>query len=179
MNGKSDQRSDHDKRRLTVIQVVLSGIMAALVVVATILLQFPNPATRGYTNVGDIMVFVSALTFGPIVGGIAGSVGSALADIISGYGIYAPFTFIIKGAEGAIAGLISNQKQIWRDALAVTIAGAEMIIGYLLIEYFALGLGAAAFAEIPCNISQIVVGAAVGIPISLVLRRTIPITWRI
>lgn len=168
-----------NRKRITVIQIVLAGVMAALVAVATLLLQFPNPATRGYTNVGDIMIFVSALTFGPLVGGFAGGVGSALADIISGYGIFAPFTFFIKGAEGAIAGVISNRRQIWRDILAVTIAGAEMILGYLLVEYFVLGLGVAAFAEIPGNASQVIVGAAIGVPIALVLRKSLPKSWRI
>lgn len=106
--------------------------MAALVTVATFFVQIPNPATRGYINFGNIMIFVSALTFGPIVGGIAGSIGSSLADIATGYGYFAPFTFIIKGAEGIIAGLISNRKSVKRDVLAVILAGSEMITGYFL-----------------------------------------------
>ncbi|MCW4001074.1 MAG: ECF transporter S component [Candidatus Bathyarchaeota archaeon] len=177
MSQKQEKQSP-DRKRLTVIQVAVSGVMAALVIVATVTFQIPNPVTRGYTNIGDIMIFVSALTFGPVVGGIAGSVGSALADVILGYGIFAPFTFIIKGAEGTIAGLISNQKRLWRDILAVTVAGAEMVLGYLLIEYFVLGLGVAAFAEIPGNVSQVVVGGLVGVPIALLLRRTLPKSWR-
>ncbi len=114
------------------LQVALAGIMAALVAVATFLVQIPIPATNGYLNFGDIMIFVSALMFGPVVGGLAGSIGSALSDVIGGYGSFVPFTFVIKGAEGAIAGFISNRVSVRRDVLAVLFAGLEMVTGYFL-----------------------------------------------
>jgi uncharacterized membrane protein len=163
-----------DKQRLTLIQVIFSGVMAALVVVATFLVQIPNPATRGYINFGDIIIFVSALTFGPIVGGFAGSVGSAIADAISPYAYYAPFTFAIKGLEGVLAGLISNGKSSRRDLIAIAIAGAEMVTGYFLTEFFPLQYGWAALTEVPGNISQIIVGGLIGIPVVLLIRRRFP-----
>jgi uncharacterized membrane protein len=163
--------------RIAVI-ISLSAVMAALVTVATFLIQIPVPVTGGYINFGDIMIFVSALTFGSIVGGLAGGIGSFISDVITGYALFAPFTLIIKGFEGAIAGEISNQKAIWRDAIAVTVAGTEMVGGYFLAEFFPLHIGWAALLEVPGNITQIIVGAAVGIPIALVLRRRLPKTWR-
>jgi len=159
------------------VTISLSAVMAALVAVATFLIQIPVPATGGYINLGDIMIFVSALTFGPIVGGLAGGIGSAISDAISGYALYAPFTLVIKGFEGTIAGAISNRKAIWRDIIAVTVAGVEMIGGYFLAEFFPIGLRWAALAEVPGNITQIVVGAAAGIPIALILRRILPKNW--
>ncbi|HTY76099.1 MAG TPA: ECF transporter S component [Candidatus Nanoarchaeia archaeon] len=165
-------------KRVTVI-IALSGVMAALVAVATFIIQIYVPATGGYINFGDIMIFVSALMFGPLVGGIAGGVGSALSDVLSGYAFtYAPFTLVIKGFEGAIAGSISNRKQVWRDILAVTIAGVEMVGGYFLAEFFPLHIGWAALTEVPGNIAQITVGGAIGIPLALVLRRRLPEAWR-
>lgn len=166
------------KRRITTT-LALSAVMAALVAVVTFIIQIPVPATGGYIDVGDIMIFVSALTFGPIVGGLAGGIGSALSDVLSGYAFtYAPFTLVIKGLEGAIAGSISNRKSIWRDILAVTVAGVEMVGGYFLAEFFPLHIGFAALLEVPGNITQIVVGGAVGIPIAIALRRTLPKTWQ-
>jgi uncharacterized membrane protein len=167
-----------DNKRLALIQLVLSGVMAALVTVATFFVQIPNPATKGYVNFGDIMIFVSALTFGPVVGGLAGSIGSSLADVAAGYGYFAPFTFVIKGAEGAIAGLISNRVNVRRDVLAVVFAGSEMIGGYFLAEFFPLQLGWAALTEVPGNISQIVVGGIVGVSIALILRKRLPETLK-
>jgi len=145
--------------------------MAALVCVATLLIRIPNPM-GGYFNVGDVMIFVSALVFGPIVGGIAGGLGSALADLI-GFPVFAPFTLVIKGVEGVLAGLITDKKNLTKDVLAVFIGGLAMILGYFLTEVYLWGVGGA-LAEVPGNIGQIVIGGIVGIPITLVIRRRLP-----
>jgi uncharacterized membrane protein len=165
-------------RRLALTQVALSGVMASLVAVATFFVQIPNPATKGYINFGDIMIFVSAFTFGPIVGSLAGSIGSSIADIAAGYGYFAPFTFVIKGVEGLIAGLISNRISVRRDVLAVIFAGSEMVLGYFTAEFFPLQLGLVALTEVPGNISQIVVGGIVGVSITIVLRKRLPESWK-
>jgi len=163
-----------EKQELVLIQVALSGVMAALVAVATFIVQIPIPATTGYLNFGDIMIFVSALTFGPAVGGLAGSIGSSISDIAGGFGPYAPFTFVIKGIEGTIAGLISNRTKVSRDVLAVVIAGIEMITGYFLAEFYPLSKGWAALGEVPFNITQILAGGIVGIPLALLIRKRLP-----
>lgn len=160
--------------RATLIQLALSGVMAALVAIATYLVQIPNPPTHGYINFGDIMIVVSALTFGPIVGGAAGSIGSALSDLASPYAYFAPFTFVVKGIEGVLAGLISNRRNPRRDVVAVIVAGAEMVTGYFLVEFFPLQVGWAALTEVPGNISQIVVGGVFGIPIAYFIRKNLP-----
>ena len=165
------------KTKHVTLTLARATIMAALVAAGTLLVQIYNPVTKGYLNFGDIMIFISALTFGPSVGGFAGGIGSALSDVISGYGYFAPFTLVIKGLEGIVAGQISNRKQAWRDAIAVSMAGVVMVGGYFLAEFFPLALGWAALTEVPGNIIQIVVGAAVGIPIALVLRRRLPEAW--
>lgn len=157
-----------------VLGIAVSAVMAALVCVATIVVQIPNPATRGYINIGDAMIFVSGLTFGTFVGGIAGGIGSALADVVGGYGLYAPFTLVVKGLEGVLAGLIANRKSATRDLLAVVIAGCEMVLGYFLIEFYLLQFGWAALTEVPGNIFQIVAGGVIGIPVASVLRRRLP-----
>lgn len=152
--------------------------MAALVAVATFLVQIPIPATKGYLNFGDIMIFVGALVFGPIVGGFAGGVGSAISDVSGGYVTFAPFTLVIKGFEGIIAGLISNRLSKRRDVLAVVIAGIEMVLGYFLAEFFGLSEGWAAATEVPFNVLQIVAGGIIGVPIAIILSRRLPESWK-
>ena len=89
-----------------------------------------------------------------------------------GFPIFVIPTLIIKGLEGFIASLVSNKKQVYRDLLAVVIAGIEMVLGYFLVEAFILGWGIeVAILELPGNVAQIVVGGIVGIPVALVLRR--------
>ncbi len=161
------------KKENAPVHISLLVIMISLVTVGTLVIRIPNPM-GGYFNVGDVMIFVCALTFNPIISGISGGVGSAIADII-GFPAFAIPTLIIKGLEGFLASLITNKKNLFRDVLAVVVAGSEMIIGYFLVEYYPLqwGLGGA-MAEVPTNIAQIVIGGVVGIPIALVLRKRLP-----
>ena len=161
------------KKENALIQISLMAIMTALVTVGTLIIRIPNPM-GGYFNVGDVMIFVCALAFNPIIGGLAGGLGSAIADII-GFPVFAIPTLIIKGLEGFLASLITNKKNVFRDVLAVVVGGSEMIIGYFLVELYPLqwGLGGA-LAEVPGNIAQIVIGGLVGIPIAFVLRRRLP-----
>lgn len=161
------------KRENFVAQISLMTIMTALVAAGTLIIRIPNPM-GGYFNVGDVMIFVGALTFDPIVGGFAGGVGSAISDAI-GFPVFVFPTLVIKGLEGFIASLITNRKRVFRDILAVVVAGSEMTVGYFLVELYVLqwGLGGA-LSEVPTNIAQIAIGGLVGLPITYVLRRRLP-----
>jgi len=155
------------------VQLSLMAIMSAVVAVGTLIIRIPNPM-GGYFNVGDVMIFVAALTFGPIVGGVAGGLGSAIADVI-GFPLFAIPTLVIKGLEGLFAGWVGDRMSVFRDVFAVVVAGSEMVLGYFLVEWLFLqwGLGGA-LAEVPANIVQIVIGGVVGIPVALILRRRLP-----
>jgi len=68
------------------------------------------PHTRGFFNIGETMIYATALLFGPFIGSFAGGVGSMLADILLGYPHYAPATFVIKACEGAIVGFLARRR---------------------------------------------------------------------
>ncbi len=85
------------------------AMFIAVVCVATVVLKIDIPATRGFFNVGDSMVYVTALLFGPIIGGMAGGIGSSLADILLGAPWYAPGTLVVKGVEGLIVGYLGHK----------------------------------------------------------------------
>lgn len=152
-----------------VLSAALSGVMAALVFVTTMLIRIPIPATQGYINIGDSMIFVSALLFGPIVGGFAGGVGSALADLV-GFPSFIVYTLVIKGIEGLIVGGLTTSKNSWKDIPVVIVGGAEMIIGYFIVEAYLYGVGAA-LAEFPGNVFQASFGAIVAIPLCFAIRK--------
>lgn len=75
--------------------LILAAMFAALTCVATMIIHIPSPI-GGYFNLGDCMVLLSAFVLGPVWGTAAGGIGSALADVICGYFIYAPGTLVIK-----------------------------------------------------------------------------------
>jgi uncharacterized membrane protein len=149
--------------------------MAALVCVATLLIQIPIPATKGFFNVGDALVMVAALTFGPIVGFFAGGIGSSIADFMGGWYVWIPFTLVIKGIEGFLTGAVTvlDEEQGRRKLVfAWLIGGLEMVAGYFIVQYYMYGLSAA-LVEAPFNIVQMAVAGIVGIPLSAVLKQRI------
>ena len=86
-------------------KLVLAALLAALVCVATMVVQIPSPM-QGYVNLGDCFVLLSGWLLGPWYGFAAGGIGSMLADLFLGYGHYAPGTFVIKGLVALIAALL-------------------------------------------------------------------------
>ena len=96
--------------RSKTMQLSMGAVFTALVFVATTVFSVYVPQTRGFFNIGEIMVFATALLLGPVIGAFAGGVGSMLADIALGYWYYAPATLVIKACEGGLVGLISRRK---------------------------------------------------------------------
>lgn len=154
-------------------EVAAAAVMSALVCAATLLIQIPIPATQGFFNVGDAMVMVASLTFGPIVGFFAGGVGSALADFVGGWYVWVPFTLVVKGIEGFVSGAVvgwDGGRAPWKLVLAWLVGGLVMVSGYFLVQWYMYGVSAA-LAEAPFNVVQMAVGGIIGIPLSAALRR--------
>lgn len=152
--------------------VATVGVFAALTTVATVIVQIPVPETKGYINLGDAVVLLSGIVLGPAAGALAGGIGSALADVLSGYAHWAPFTLVIKGVEGFLAGLLSRTGKKALRTLGVLLAAFEMVLGYFLVETLLYGVGAA-LAELPGNVFQAVFGALVALLAGEQLRRRI------
>lgn len=151
--------------------LVYGALGIALVAFATMSVQIPVPQTRGYINLGDTLIFVFAILFGMRIGALAGGVGSALADVLTGYAHWAPFTLLIKGIEGLIVGLLaSGERGGVQRLLGCILGGLEMVAGYFLVEVFLYGLGAA-FAELPGNFIQAGSAIIIGPLVVLALQR--------
>ena len=151
--------------------IAITAVMAALVTVTTLLIQIPIPATDGFFNVGDGMIVVAALSFGPIVGAVVGGLGSALADFAGGWYVWILPTMIIKGLEGLIAGRVrQSSDSFFVMIVAWLIGGLVMVTGYFLVQVYLYGLSGA-LVELPFNFVQMAVGGVVGIPIAQIVQR--------
>ena len=146
-------------------KLILAALFAALSCVATMSIRIPTPGTGGYIHPGDAIVILSGVILGPVWDFLAGGIGSALSDLIGGYFIYVPITFVIKGLVALAAGLLyqkvgKNQKSRY---IAVILGGVADILlvagGYFVCEFFIYGAGAA--ASIPANIIQGVGGLVI------------------
>ncbi|MDY3118374.1 MAG: ECF transporter S component [Peptoniphilus sp.] len=153
-------------------KLTMIAMFMALTTVATMVIQIPIPATKGYLNVGDTLVIASALLMGKTAGGLIGGIGSALADLLSGYGYYAPITLVVKGLEGYVAGLL-HEKTKMPFVLSGLAGGAVMAVGYLLAEGFILYNFPTALASFVPNFIQGIAGALLADILYPLLRRAL------
>lgn len=150
-------------------KLVMAALFAALACVATMSIRIPTPGTGGYIHPGDAVVILSGIILGPAYGLLAGGIGSAMADLLGGYFVYVPITFVIKGLVALVAGAIYQKLNTTEKSryIGVILGGIADIVlvagGYFVCEYFIYGAGAA--ASVPANCIQ----GLSGLIISLVL----------
>jgi uncharacterized membrane protein len=163
-------------------RIILTGLMMAMIVVATILIIIPVPFGNGYIHLGDTMIFLSVLILGWRYGAIAAGFGSALADILVGYAIWSPWTLFIKGFMGVVMGLFIARAlhKPGRSSLGVQmyqlagmiLAGLVMVVGYYVAEGVIYGNFVSAALGIPWNIVQFATGAVLATLLSAALYKT-------
>lgn len=118
-------------------KIVLTSLFAALCCIGT-LLHIPAGPALGYIHLGDALVLLSGLLLGPVYGGLGAGIGSMLADLLNGYAIYAPATFIIKALCAMVCGgifALFKKKHQNQTGLHIT-----LLIGGILAEALMIGL---------------------------------------
>ncbi|MBQ8201743.1 MAG: ECF transporter S component [Clostridia bacterium] len=143
----------------SVKKLTFTGLMAALICVLTIFPHIPIPAGSGYIHLGDGMILLAAMVIGPMAIPAA-ALGSALADLFSGFALYAPATFVIKGLVALTAWLLYRKGHIIRTLLSFIAAEVLMVAGYFIFEWFVAR--EYAVIDILGNTIQGISGAALG-----------------
>lgn len=162
-----------DKR---VERLVLTAVMIGLTTVATMVISIPVVGTQGFVNFGDVVIFVTAILFGPQVGLLAGALGSSLGDVLLGYAHWAPYTLVIKGLEGLVAGWLSYRMfsgksiRCIRGVLGLICAALIMVAGYYVGGGILFGFKVS-LLSIPENAFQAFLSAAIAIPLALALSK--------
>ncbi|MFT5873006.1 MAG: putative membrane protein [Clostridium sp.] len=170
------------------IDIVQISLMAAITFIATSVIHIPT--FMGVLHLGDSMIFLSAILFGRKKSAISSAVGMCLFDLLSGYTMWAPFTLVIKGVMGYIAGTIAYRKGYNGDntsnnIFAFVMAGIWMVAAYYLGGAIILTFISKEFAlsqalivslkDIPTNILQVIGGMALALPLISALKRKINI----
>ena len=167
-------------KRNATLKIVLTALFAALICVATMLVQISIPATGGYANLGDGVILLCAFLMNPLCAVTAAGLGSMLADVLTGSMSFAPGTLVIKAGVALIAALIFNRfgrGQSARKAFAVQLASAVaaevfMVLGYFFYEAVILGGGIGAAGGILGNVGQGAVGVVVAMVLTPILSRS-------
>ena len=152
---------------------VTTALLAALACAATMVIRVPSP-TGGYMNLGDTVVLLGAFLLGPWYGALAGGVGSAMADVLSGYMVYAPATLVIKAVTSIVAGLLYRGMKEKSGGIVFSAVAGEipMVVGYWLFDALLLHSFTGSTAGIPSNLVQAGFGAAVSVFLAVALRKS-------
>ena len=166
------------RSRTQTFDLILTAMLIALVFVATFFLniRLPIAANGGLVHLGTAMLFIASILFGPKKGAMAGAIGMGLFDLVSGWTLWAPFTFVVRGLQGYIVGKIAwsngrNGTSVVFNILGTIISVPVMLAGYYVCEGVLYGSWIAPLASIPGNLTQIVVGICIAIPVGVVLKK--------
>lgn len=166
-----------------IYKIAMTGLLMALIMVSTMMIRIPIPFTQGYVHLGDTMIFLAVLILGRNYGTMAAGIGSALADLLSGYAYYAPWTLVVKALMAFVVGLalehmekkgqIKEGKNITvPELLAMLFGGVEMCAGYYVAASLMHGNWYTPLFSIPGNIGQFVVGMILATALAQALYRT-------
>lgn len=163
--------------RAKTFDLILTSMLASLVFVATLLLNIKLPiGNGGLIHLGTAMLFIASILFGPKKGALAGAIGMGLFDLISGWTLWAPITFLTRGLQGYIVGKIawSNGRKgisLKFNLLAMTVSVPITIAGYYIGERILYNSWIIPLASIPGDIVQCIVGIAIAIPVCAMLKK--------
>jgi len=162
-------------RSLSPAMIGLVAVLIALTAVVTVVPPKFLTTAKGYFNLSDVMITFSSLIFGPWVGMVTGGVGTALADLYSGFAPFAPLSFLAHGAEGFLIGWLGRgQRSVGRMILAWFVGSVAMVAIYLVGEGLFYTGWPLALGEVPVNVIQALLGAIIGIPLVLAVRKAYP-----
>ncbi len=150
---------------MTTRQLTLAAIMTAFVFVATFVPKIPIPL--GYVHLGNAAIFLAVMFGGRRIGILSGVVGSALADLLSGFPIWIVPTIFIKAAEAEIFWRLREKHFL----IGLIAAGLVMATGYTLAGAFLYDSLSAGLASTP----GLLLEAAVNISVTIILSMAIKI----
>ncbi len=155
------------------IKIVYSSLFSALIFIGTWVLKIP--LAFGYFNLGDAFILLGAYFIGGGYAVAAAALGSVLADIMSGYVVYAPATLVIKSAMVIVMlplcrrGGVARFKYL-RFAVAAALAEAVMVCGYFAYDSILYGISGAALS-LAGNLLQAVASVAVSLVSAAIITR--------
>lgn len=155
--------------------VTVNALAIALVCIATMAIQIPIPL--GYMHLGNTCILLVAVLFGQTTGLLAGGIGSALADLLTGYTQWVLPTLIIKSIMGFAIGAIAHRKGTGFYMVNIrTFLGSAAGIVIMIFGYFAAGAimnGSiyTGWTQVPGLTLEGIIGMVVFYAIGLVLEK--------
>ena len=155
MSTENRKKTGWDAYTITAI-----GVLAAAVYIVT-LFRFPLLGSK--VHFANAVCLLAGLLLGPVPGGLAAGLGSAIYDLMTGYGAETIITFVSKFAMAWICGRIflafgDKRFRISRLAIASACGALSYVFLYMLKSLIMYGWGGVA-SRFPASI----INAAVAI----------------
>ncbi len=164
------------KSSIRIKRIALTGLFTALIFVSTCFVKIP--ITLGYIHFGDVFIILAGFMLSPFCAVCAATVGSVLADLLSGFVIYIPVTFFVKGVMALIVSLAYYKKTtVARFILGAVFSSVIMILSYFIFECFIYGFELATI-NLPMQFLQSLVAVTVGGVMIFSLKR-VPLILRV
>lgn len=146
------------EQKNTTHKLVVTALLTALTCVATMLIKIPSPF-KGYIHIGDCIVLVAGWLLSPFYGFLSAGLGSALADVFSGYVAYVPITFFVKGTMALIAyygvKVLHKTTSTLSQIISGIVAEIWMVVGYFVFEGFLYGFAPSVANLLPNGIQGV------------------------
>ncbi len=142
----------------TLKSMILSAVFIASTYIFTafVNIRVPIGGNGGLIHLGNVPLFIAAIVFGKKTGALAGSFGMAAFDLLSGWTLWAPFTFIIVGSMGYVTGAMTEKHHgfFW-NFVAMGCAMIIKVVGYYIAEGIIYGNWITPALSIPGNLIQV------------------------
>lgn len=133
-------------------RITITALFTAVIFVTTSFIKFP--ITLGYVHVGDVFILLGSYMLPLPFAILSASIGSMLADLLAGYVIYMPITFVAKGLMALVASLLFYKKaSLLRYVIGALVSSLVMVVCYFVFEGFVYGWGMAV-ANLPMQFIQ-------------------------
>ncbi len=150
-------------RNKSILKITYTAIFTALILLATSVLKFSTGLGEGYIHLGDSFIYLSACVLPFPYCLVAGALGGALADIISGYAIWSIPTMIIKALNVLPFAIICKKSKSTKilskqTVLMTVISGVITIVGYFIAESILYSVASATLSLIGNTIQAVASG---------------------
>ncbi len=150
------------------------GVFAALTMILTMINITLPISTKGcLVHLGVVMVLVSAYLLPASWAGVSVGLGMGLYDLLGGWVLWAPFTFIIRFVQTFIIAKLffAEDSSTFVKTLAVILEIAVAVAGYYIAEVILYGNWIVPLASMPAEFVLNLVGIIVGLIITGFIKR--------
>lgn len=157
--------------------ISVNALAMALVCISTMIVQIPIP--MGYMHLGNVCILLAGAFFGPVTGALAGGLGSAMADLLTGYAVWVLPTLMIKSVMGFAVGYLAwggfRSIQVRMMSVKTMVSSAAGVV-IMVMGYFAAGSVLshsieAGAAQIPGLLMEGILGAVLFFAVGLAFEK--------